>query len=86
MGKRVIEPETRHKAFRDDMIDVVKKHGDDLSGEEMLALSAHFVGQMIAMQDQRTMTPARAMEIVAGNIEIGNKEVFDGVLSSEGNA
>ena len=42
----------------------------------MLALSAHLVGQIIAMQDQRKMSPAMAMEIVAKNIERGNGEVL----------
>lgn len=81
-----VEPHGKHRAFRDDLIAVLRKHGDALSAEEMLALAAHLVGQLIALQDQRSMTPDRAMTIVAMNIEQGNGEALAGVLRSEGSA
>ena len=73
-----------HKAFRDDALAVLRKHGGHLSAAEMLALSAHMVGQIIAMQDQRTMTGDRAMAIVAANIEQGNQEAQAELLSPRG--
>ena len=78
-------PEPRHKAFRDDLVDVLRKHGGHLSAQEMLALSSHLVGQLIAMQDQRTTTSAMALEIVSKNIEQGNQEVIDGLLDAPEN-
>ena len=74
----------KHTAFRDDLVAVLKKHGDQLTASEMLALAAHLTGQLVAMQDQRAMTPSQAMEIVAANIEQGNREVIDGLLDSTG--
>lgn len=52
----------------------------------MLALSAHMVGQIIAMQDQRTMTRQAALEIVMANMEQGNAEVIDNLFAKGGKA
>jgi len=81
---RRIEPTAAHRAFRDDMIEVLRKHGASLASWELLALSAHLTGQIIALQDQRTMSPEAAMNIVAENIEKGNKEVIDGLANPLG--
>lgn len=81
-----IKPQPHHAAFRDDMVAVLRNHGDTLSAPEMLALAAHLVGQLIALQDQRTMDPDRAMAIVAMNIEQGNKEVIEGLFDTKGAA
>jgi hypothetical protein len=69
-------PKPQHHAFRDDVVALLKKHAGELDASEMLALAAHMVGQIVAMQDQRVMTPAMAMEVVAQNIEQGNGEVL----------
>ena len=78
--KRTI-PSDRHKAIRDKLIAILKEHADKdgLSAQEMLALAAHTVGQLIALQDQRKITPKMAMEIVARNIQQGNIEVVEGL-------
>jgi hypothetical protein len=82
----ILRPGPKHTAFRDDVVAVLRKHAAHLSAPEMLALSAHLTGQIIALQDQRSMSPDRAMEIVAQNIEQGNKEVITGILDSKGSA
>ncbi|MGE0408736.1 MAG: hypothetical protein AB7P23_05670 [Amphiplicatus sp.] len=82
MGARSVSPNEKHRAFRDDLIGVVRKHGDEMKAEELLAIAAHFVGQLVALQDQRTMTSARAMQIVAHNIEVGNAEIIDSLLQT----
>lgn len=61
----------RHRAARRAMIDALRPF-DDLSAEELLAVAAAFVGQMIALQDQTKITPEQAMDLVARNIEAGN--------------
>jgi hypothetical protein len=81
-----VAPEPKHVAFRDDLVAVLRRHGGALEESEMLALAAHLVGQIIALQDQRTMSPERAMEIVARNIEQGNSEILSGLLDSQGQA
>jgi hypothetical protein len=42
------------------------------------------VGKIVAMQDQRTTTPEMAMEVVAANIEHGNRSVFEQLANSRG--
>lgn len=57
---------------------------EQLSGQEMLAVVSQLVGNLIAMQDQRKYTPAAVMDMVAQNIEIGNKIVIDSIMATEG--
>lgn len=74
------------KAAREDVIAAIKKHGDALRADEILALLSHCVGQVIAMQDQRVMTREMALDIVSANIEAGNAEVIAGLSGAGGNA
>lgn len=67
-----------HEAAYQDMIAALAKHG--LSGMEMLAVASNLVGKLVAMQDQRKITPAQALEIVAKNVEEGNKRAIAGLL------
>jgi hypothetical protein len=64
----------------------MRQHAADMPVEELLALTAHMVGQILAMQDQRKMTPAMGMKLIADNIEQGNREAIDGLSKSEGTA
>ena len=78
-------PTPKQLALRDDMLAVMRKHGADLRAEDILAIASYTVGQLIALQDQRTMTPAMAMEIVASNIiEAGNQHAQAEVKSAAG--
>jgi hypothetical protein len=63
----------------------MKKY-DHLSQPELMALVANILGKMIAMQDQRTMSPEQAMEIVATNMKHGNQQVLDELMDSKGSA
>lgn len=65
-----------HQAFRDDAIKLLAKHAGALTALEMLALAGHMVGQIIALQDQRTTSPEMAMKVVSMNIELGNAEAL----------
>ncbi len=49
----------------------------DMPADQILAIAAQFVGQLVALQDCRKITPERAMQIVMGNIEIGNQEAVN---------
>jgi hypothetical protein len=71
-----IEPTALHRAFRDDIIATLNKHAGRLDASEMMALAAYTVGQIMAMQDARKWTPARAMDLVAKNIELGNAQAI----------
>lgn len=80
------EPTAVHRAFRDDVIALLNKHAGHLDAMDMLALGAHLVGQLVAMQDHRKYTPAMAMEVVGQNIEQGNAEVLASLEKTEGSA
>lgn len=81
-----VAPKAEHEVAYQDLCGLVAKHADDMSALELLAVAANMVGKLVAMQDQRTITPARAMEIVAKNIEIGNTQVIEKLNDTEGHA
>ncbi len=58
------------------IMEAAREIGDELSPEEWLATFAWITGAMVAMQDQRTMTPARAMQIVSRNVKTGNAQAM----------
>lgn len=66
-----------HKRVADALLAVMQTEGAALREYELLAIAAHLVGQLIAMQDQRTMTPAQAMALVSSNLEAGNAEMLE---------
>lgn len=70
--------------LRKDIAEVIRKHAPDLEKQEMLAVASVIVGVILANQDQFSVTPALAMEIVRQNIEAGNKAVIDDLLNSKG--
>ena len=86
MKTKKLEVKPIHKKFRDDVIALLRLYGDKLSAEEILALTSHLVGQILALQDQRTMTIEMALKIVGDNIETGNAEAMKEVLDSKGSA
>lgn len=75
-----------HEVAYQDLVTLVRKHADKLSAPELLAVAANMLGKLVALQDQRTMTPEMAMEIVAMNIEAGNQEAQRALGESKGNA
>jgi hypothetical protein len=81
---RSIQPTHKHEALRSKILAVIDKYADHLSSEEILAVAAFTVGQIIALQDQRELTPAQAMEIVTRNIEAGNESVLREIKSAGG--
>lgn len=84
MRMKSYEPGPQHKALKDGLDALMRKHGEKLSDQEILALMSQFVGMLIALQDQRILTPSQAMEIVASNIEIGNRLVIEDLMRGKG--
>lgn len=84
MKTKVATPSAAHHRVRDKMLAVVREEAATMAADEILALMAYTVGQLVALQDQRKMTPAMAMEIVARNIEAGNAHVVKGVSVASG--
>ena len=52
----------------------------EISKAECLCLFAHVTGMLIAMQDQREVTPEQAMDMVGKNIEAGNASAIEQML------
>lgn len=57
------------------MIEAMRPYADALGAEGMLAVSSLLTGQLLAVQDQNTTTPAMGLAIVSRNIEAGNQAV-----------
>lgn len=79
-----IEPRPEHRAFRAALEAAIAQHGQTLDVVDLLALVSHLVGQLVALQDQRTMTSAMAMQIVVSNMEQGNREAIEPLLARAG--
>ncbi len=69
-----------------DIAALIKRHLKPDTPERALAVAAQVVGQIIAMQDQRTMTHEMIWRIVGANIEEGNAAVFASLQDTKGNA
>lgn len=75
MSLRATKPE--HEVAYQELVALVNKHAGHLDAMEMLAVASNMLGKLVAMQDQRKVSPSMAMEVVAHNIEHGNKQVLD---------
>lgn len=86
MSMKFAIPEEKHKEFREDIIALLRKYGSKLAAHEMLAIAAHVVGQLIALQDQNTMTSEMAIKLVLKNMEHGNLDAIKQLDNSGGRA
>ena len=84
MTMRKKEPGQKHKAFRDALMAVANRYDKDIDAQDLLAIFAHTVGQLAALQDHRTMTPQMAIELIIRNIEIGNQQAIADLQHVEG--
>ena len=85
MSVHVALPE--HEAAYQDLVALMRKHEDKLTPLELLAIGANMIGKLVALQDQRTTTPAKAMLVVSVNLENGNRSVIEQLTrDSEGTA
>lgn len=83
MNNRVVTTTPKHEAAYQDMVKLLRRH-QHLGAEAMLAIAANMVGKLMALQDQRTMTPERALAIVSTNIEACNAQALAEVMSAGG--
>ena len=76
-------PSPEMVAFVSDLKAAFKRHAH-LRPDEMLAGASQIVGNLIALQDQRKMTPDMALAIVQANIEAGNQQAMAEVMGAGG--
>lgn len=72
-----------HEVAYQDLVALINRHAEKLTALELLAVAANMVGKLVALQDQRTTTPEMAMEVVARNIEYGNRAVVEGLANGK---
>jgi hypothetical protein len=68
------QPTPQQLAFRNALLETFRK----------LAVASHFVGQLIALQDQRRFTSATVMELVTRNVEQGNQDAINSLMNTGG--
>ena len=76
-------PKPEHEEFMDNL---KAQMPPGMPAQEILAIVSQFVGQLVALQDQRQMTPDQAMQLVGQNIEIGNQAAIMTLMDTEGEA
>lgn len=74
---RIVEPTAEHKVLREKILTLIKEEAGNIPASELLGLMSQIVGNLIAYQDAKTMTVPMAYEIVARNIEAGNKAAVE---------
>jgi hypothetical protein len=83
----VFRSKPEHEIAFQEIAALLDKHAGKLTSLEMLAIAANMVGKLVALQDQRYVTPEKAMNVVIENIQNGNKQVIDDLHNSiAGNA
>jgi len=82
MNKHLAKPE--HEVLYQDLVALIGKH-KHLSSAELLAVASNMLGKLVAMQDQRVLTPQKALEIVSINLEAGNRQVIESLANTGGN-
>jgi hypothetical protein len=86
MKTKLHKADPKHEIAYQDIVALVRRHAEHLSSVEMLAIAANMLGKLLAYQDQRSMTPTAAMEIIIQNIEEGNRQAITEVTNSKGRA
>ena len=74
MSIHSVKPE--HEIAYKEISALLERHSAKLSALEVLAIASNMVGKLVALQDQRIMTPNQALEVVMQNIEMGNREAI----------
>lgn len=83
----LMEPKPEHDAFMAELKSCLGSTGKDLDAAVLLAISSQFVGQLLALQDQRRYSVEQAIDLVMRNLEIGNQMVINSHLTRpEGSA
>lgn len=72
-----------HQALRNAYVEAMAEHAADMPALEILAVTAQWLGQLIAVQDA-SLGQKHVMEVVSRNIEIGNATAIGGIIDASG--
>lgn len=84
MGIKLAKPE--HEVAYQDICALVNKHADEMTPLELLAVAANMLGKLVALQDRRSTTPDRALEVIMHNLEYGNEQAVREIQHTRGHA
>lgn len=79
-----MKPTAQQLKYRKALEGAIDSAGRDLQAAELLAVTSHFVGQLIALQDQSKYTNDQVLTLVIENIQQGNNEAVDKLLNETG--
>ncbi len=77
-------PNETQLAYRKALEAAIRAHGTTLDVTELVAITSHLVGQLVALMPVGLMTEAAALDLVFENMQQGNGEVLSNLLKSEG--
>lgn len=87
MSGRIVMAKPEHEVAYQELIALMNRHADKLTALEILALVGNVAGKVIAMQDQRVISPEYAMETLIKNLEYGNAQTIEALgRATKGNA
>jgi hypothetical protein len=78
---KLVAPSTEHLLVRGALERVLATEGKDVPIDQILAIVAHFLGQLIAVQDHRIYTTELIWTLIERNIRTGNAEMVQSMLS-----
>lgn len=70
------------QTFYADLNSLLRKHAGHLRAEELLAISAQVVGQIMTFQNGRAFSQDQLMEIVKRNMLLGNRAALETAKTS----
>ncbi len=79
------QPDGAHHALMNDLKSALARHSQ-LSDQEMLAVTAQLVGQLVAAQDHTRFSAREVMNMVAANVEKGNQMAISHLMVTRGSA
>jgi len=80
---KTVLPTDKHQEFSKALKACMKANVGDLSAMEVLAIVSQLVGNLIALQDQTKVTPEMAMKLVSQNIQEGNLQAVQQLMSGD---
>lgn len=83
MSLKIVMAKPEHEAIYQDIITLLNRHAG-LTSLEILAIVGNLAGKIIALQDQRTISPQYAMDTLIANLEHGNKQALDALENTKG--
>jgi hypothetical protein len=86
MKTNLYKTKPEHEVAFQELVQLVSKHADKITAVELLAVAANMLGKLVALQDQREFSPTMVMEIIAKNIEHGNKQALEQLSKTVGSA